>query len=240
MWVASLVSLLVAVSLCVAASRYDLREGRIPNALTYPGILLGLFAWPAVGWALGGTAMAGELSRAAWIGFLSAALPYLVLVLSAGLGMGDMKLMAALGALTASWKMVLAVTVYALVAAVVMCLWIMIRRGLVWQTLGNILTAALHRASGADRLPPGGFAKANVGDDADVEIAQADTAEGQRDTPRRSDPDESPPGRPFPARGTLPTSGATVPFAVAVTAGLLVAGAEQVLGLPTPWRAYAP
>ena len=235
MWVASLVSLLVTVSLCVAASRYDLREGRIPNALTYPGILIGLLAWPAVGWALGGTAMAGELSRAAWVGFLSAALPYLVLVLSAGLGMGDMKLMAALGALTASWKIVLAVTVYALVAAVVMCMWIMIRRGLFRQTLGNILTAALHRASGADRLPPGVSSKASIGNEDEV-----DAPEGQRDTPRRSDRDELPPGGPFPARGTLPTSGATVPFAVAVTAGLLVAGAEQVLGLPTPWRAYAP
>ena len=234
MWIASLMGLLLGLLLCLGASRFDIREGRIPNALTYPAIAVGLLGWPIVGWVLGGGVLAGELSRAAWGGFLSAAIPYLLLVLTAGLGMGDMKLMAALGALNASWRMVLAVTVYALAVALIMCVWIMIRRGLVRQTLGNLVTAGLQRAAGVERVsasspdPPGppGPPDPRAGS------SGLDRVDGDPLTPR---PGHTPPPATVPR-----SSGATVPFAVAVTVGLIVAGAEQVLGVPTPWRAYAP
>ncbi len=190
MWWVGLVTYLVLLGLTIAAGRCDLRTGRVPNRLTYPAIVVGLVGWPLVGAVMGGSELAGQLSRAAWLGFASGAVPYLVLVLSAGLGMGDMKLMAGVGAVSASWRLVLATTVYALIAALVMSVYIMVRRGLVGQTLGRIVSAALSAGSRT--------------------------------------------AAPFPADGPK------VPFAVAVAVGVAIAGAEQLLDVPTPWRAYSP
>lgn len=81
---------LLAVTLSVACVT-DLRARRIPNALTFSALLLGLVlagmfgGWPCLGLALGGVAVAS-----------------LSLLLHAGrlLGAGDVKLLWAVGALT--------------------------------------------------------------------------------------------------------------------------------------------
>ncbi len=121
---------------------------------------------------------------------LSGLIPFALLVLTAGLGGGDMKLMAAVGSLSAMWQVVLATTVYALVAAVVMAVVVMLRKRVVKDTLSRVLGAAL-------------LSRSRV---------EAD----------------------------LPRDGPKVPFAAAVAVGFALAGAEQMLGVVTPWASWGP
>jgi prepilin peptidase CpaA len=79
------------VLLVVAAAIYDLRFRRIPNWVNVFGIILG-FGLNALLFQLSGTAKAGE-------GMLLAMAVYLPLYLLRGMGAGDVKLMAAIGAL---------------------------------------------------------------------------------------------------------------------------------------------
>jgi len=127
----------------LTAAIADCRTGKIPNRLTYPLILGGLVFWLAAGVSLGGMAQGKALLGASTTGMLAALLPYALLVLTLGLGGGDMKLMAAVGAWSASWQVVLSTTVYALLVAVAMALFIMVRHRLTKRTLGRLLSAAL-------------------------------------------------------------------------------------------------
>ena len=116
----------------VLASWADLRTGRIPNVLTYPAFLAAL-AWQ---WALGGQSGAlglGESLLGAAVGFL----PLLVAWKAGGIGGGDAKLMAVVGAL-GGWPFALAVLFFGFLAAAAMALVVMLRRRIVKQTLGRI------------------------------------------------------------------------------------------------------
>lgn len=83
--------LIAALTLAVIAAVIDVQQHRIPNWLTYPGILLGLalrgvlFGWKGLAGATTGLLLAGGIM------FLF----YMV----RAMGAGDVKLMAALGAL---------------------------------------------------------------------------------------------------------------------------------------------
>jgi len=82
--------LLAALLLAFTAAATDLKERRIPNWLTYPGILLGFAARGVVyGWK------AGFLS--ALLGCLLAGGIMLVFFMVRAMGAGDVKLMAAIG-----------------------------------------------------------------------------------------------------------------------------------------------
>ncbi len=74
----------------LAAAVWDLRQRRIPNALTFPLLITG-FAYSA--WFGGLSGAAGSLG-----GCLLAALPFVILFIYAGGGAGDAKLMGAIGA----------------------------------------------------------------------------------------------------------------------------------------------
>ena len=78
----------IGASLLAAVS--DLRERRIPNALTFPVFVVGLI-WSA--W-FGGLAGLAESAGASAL----LALPYIILFVFVGGGAGDAKLMAAIGA----------------------------------------------------------------------------------------------------------------------------------------------
>jgi prepilin peptidase CpaA len=80
----------VVIGASLLAAVTDLRERRIPNALTFPLFVAGLM-WAA--WQ-GGLTGAGEAFGAA----ILAALPFVLLFLFAGGGAGDAKLMGAIGA----------------------------------------------------------------------------------------------------------------------------------------------
>src|SRR5271165_3189340 len=82
--------LLVAAIFAVVAAILDLRQHRIPNWLTYPGIILGfVFRGAFMGWKGLATALAGCL--------LAGGVMFLFFVVRA-MGAGDVKIMAAIGA----------------------------------------------------------------------------------------------------------------------------------------------
>lgn len=143
MTVALWIAYSVMVGVALAAAVIDVRTGLVPNRLTYPAILLGLMFWPVAAFVVGEADEAWALTQAAWVGMLCGLVPFALLVMTAGLGGGDMKLMAAVGAWSASWEVVLSTTVYALMVAVVMAVVVMVRNGVVKRTLGRILGAAL-------------------------------------------------------------------------------------------------
>ena len=82
---------LVLLALVTAGALTDVKTGKIPNALTYPACVFGLvLGLTKAGWG-------GFLDS--FLGFALAFVPFFVLYLSGGLGGGDVKLMAAVGAL---------------------------------------------------------------------------------------------------------------------------------------------
>jgi len=105
----------------------DIARGKIYNVVTLPVLVYGLALALAVG-GLGGTSAVDAAGRAHRIAGLSEALTACVLGLAVfgvvylmgGLGGGDVKLMAAIGALAADWRFVLFAAFYgALVGAVI-------------------------------------------------------------------------------------------------------------------------
>ena len=81
----------IAFALAIAAAVVDVRERRIPNWLTYPGIVLGvvlrglLLGWKGIGSALAGCVLAGGI--------------FLLFYVLRAMGAGDVKLVAAIGSL---------------------------------------------------------------------------------------------------------------------------------------------
>ncbi len=128
---------LLTVVLIIAAVT-DIRTGKVYNWLTYPAILLGLAFWCAAGWLGAPTGLASAL-----IGFAAGLIPFAIVYALGGLGGGDVKLMAAVGTVSASWEVVLGAAFYGLLLAGLYAVVLMIRRGLVKQTLRRIFGAAL-------------------------------------------------------------------------------------------------
>ncbi len=144
------------LGVCLAASVTDLRTGRIPNKLTASAMLGGLVFWLAAGLVAGRGlvgaegAISGTLT-ASFLGLLCGLIPFAILVMMGGLGGGDMKLMGAIGAWSAHWRIVLDTTIYALAAGVVIAFILMIRHGRVRLTLTRLFGIA---ASGGKAVAP--------------------------------------------------------------------------------------
>ena len=117
----------------VLASLADLKTGKIPNVLTYPAFLA------AVGWQV---AMNGRPHAIGWDGALLGVAagfgPLLLAWKAGGIGGGDAKLMAVVGAL-GGWRFAVAVLFFGFAAAAVMAVFVMIRKRIVKQTLGRIV-----------------------------------------------------------------------------------------------------
>lgn len=139
----AILSYLAILGVSVAASVTDLRTQRIPNKLTGFAMLGGLAFWLAAG-LINGRGLAGIAGDgsgtfiASFIGLLCGLIPFAILVTMGGLGGGDMKLMGAIGAWSASWQVVLATTMYALLAAAMMAILLMIQHKRVKLTLARI------------------------------------------------------------------------------------------------------
>ena len=175
---------LLALVLIVAAIT-DCKHGKIYNKLTLPAILIGLLFWLIAGLSGSERGITDSL-----FGFACGLVPFAMIMMFGGLGGGDVKLMAAVGALSASWQCVLSTAFYGLILAMVMALIIMVHAGVVKQTFARIWGAILM-------------------------------------TSVRVRPD-------------LENNEHKVPFGAAVAVGGLLAGAEQMLGLVTPWAALSP
>jgi prepilin peptidase CpaA len=142
--------LLVCVLACAIAAAFDLRTGNIPNWLT-----LGLFALAPVAHAviavLHHSWKSGLLAAGSSLGAgIGAAVIPMALARSGGLGLGDVKLFAGIGA-TCGVLASLYVQTYAYVFGMVYALVFVWRQGRLKATWENIrgLASASHRAADA-------------------------------------------------------------------------------------------
>jgi len=144
LWVAAPVIVLVTV-----AARADVRTRTIPNAITFPALLLGIAAHTALAGpeglrsSLAGLAIAGGVLIPGW--------------LFRWMGAGDVKLMAAVGAWLA-WPQALVAVLASLVMGGAISLIVALRRGMLRQALTG---AALIGASTLART--GGTAPVTTG-----------------------------------------------------------------------------
>ena len=149
-----------------AAAVADIRTEKIPKQITIPAALAGLVFWLVAG-LIAGRGISGEPGTlsAAFVAFLAGLLPFAALVLIGGLGGGDMKLMAAIGAVAGRWEVVLATTVYALIIAALIAVVLMIKHKRVKLTLYRLVGIA---ASGGKAMKPD-----EIGDSPKVPFALA-------------------------------------------------------------------
>ncbi len=134
-------ALLVA---CLGAI-WDIRTYRIPNAVTYPAICLGILAHLFVEgpkgliWGL--------------LGFLIGGGIFFFLYLLKTMGAGDVKLMAAVGAFAGPTKTV-EIALYSAIAGGVLALAVVLYKGRLRRTFGNVWDLVrFHAAVGASAHP---------------------------------------------------------------------------------------
>jgi prepilin peptidase CpaA len=119
----------IVISICLAACVFDVRTRRIPNALTFSAAGAGLLYHAAT------TGVAGvQLAAAGWLLGLLLLLPYFAL---GGMGGGDVKLVAALGAWLGPWE-TFWVAMYAGIAGGVLGLIVALAHGYVRRAFANV------------------------------------------------------------------------------------------------------
>lgn len=123
----------VALVVAAGATMTDLRAARIPNALTVTSGLAGLLAHALLPGGFGWSTSLGGMAAGLAVFF-----PFFAL---GGLGGGDVKLMAALGAWV-GWPAVLSLALYTALAGGVVALGVALARGYLRQALRNVAALA--------------------------------------------------------------------------------------------------
>ncbi len=126
------------IVICGIATVIDVRTGRIPNWLTGSGVALGLLLNLAVFWSLGGFdhgVNQGLLPALA--GGAALLLAFGIMGLAGFVGMGDVKLMAAVGALL-RWPGALWALAYVTLCGGAVALVYALARGQLGKVLGNL------------------------------------------------------------------------------------------------------
>jgi len=141
---------IILAVLLVIASITDVMCGKIHNVITYPAIIAGL---------LGHTLCGGLSGDGEWLGLTGALAglamgggPMFIGYLAGGINGGDVKITAAIGALT-GWAFTLDTLFYGLIVAAVMAFAVMIRKRIVIRTLkrvGRFLYLAMTPTKPAD------------------------------------------------------------------------------------------
>ncbi len=116
----------------------DVRSGKIYNVITYPALIVGLVGHTFLGGISGKQSAASIGLAGAALGVLVGAGPLLLAWLAGGIGGGDVKLMAAVGALGGT-GVALATLFYGFAVAAVMALAVMLKKKITKRTLGRIL-----------------------------------------------------------------------------------------------------
>jgi Flp pilus assembly protein protease CpaA len=137
---------LLAVVL-VAAAIFDICTTRIPTKMLYTSIILGFLLAAATGLAHDGWSGLTLHLGLAGLAFFSAAIPFFLIFHAGALGGGDVKLMAAVGAISASWEVVVGTAMYGFIAAMIIAFAVMIKNKIVGRTLKRVATAALLTAT---------------------------------------------------------------------------------------------
>lgn len=139
---------LLAIGVAAVAVVTDLRRRRIPNALTVPAVVVGLAAnafvagLAGLGWATAGLLIGGSL--------------FLVPVTLGGMGAGDLKLLAALGALGGPGFAVWCAIYASIIGGVMAVAVLLMKRQLVPVVGGAVFAVVaqrLPRATSNIRLP---------------------------------------------------------------------------------------
>ena len=119
----------------IASAVADVRSGKIYNALTYPAIAVGLVVHTYLGGLGGGPGQLGLVGSAA--GLATGFVPMLAAWLAGGVGGGDAKLMAAVGALT-GWQFTLSALFYGLIVTAVLAIIVIVHKRIARRTLGRV------------------------------------------------------------------------------------------------------
>lgn len=148
------VSLLLLVLVLVASAVTDLLDRKIYNAITYPAILVGLLLHAMAGWrpladAAGGVALAVAV--------------FYPLCRAGGMGLGDLKLMAVVGAM-AGVAVVGASMVTSALLGGVFAMALTLRRGTAMATLRRAVRVPSVLAGSLRRKRPSRFAAPKRGD----------------------------------------------------------------------------
>ena len=145
MYQTSGISLLLLLAMLACAAALDLRHHRIPNLLTYPAMCAGLLL-AAIGGGM--TAFGNHL-----LGLLAGGLPLFILFLGRTLGGGDVKLMAAVGALV-GFPAVLNALIAAILVGGLCAALILIWQGRLIPMLRYSWATVWHRAGVLAQAPP--------------------------------------------------------------------------------------
>ena len=129
---------LLAIGVVALATVTDVRSGLIPNRLTYPAVLLGLGIglWPHLGPSFASSVL----------GLGVTFLPALALFAIGAVGGGDVKLLAAVGALV-GYPLVLDVLFFSIVAGTALALGMIVAKGralAVLREFGVFLVSLVH------------------------------------------------------------------------------------------------
>lgn len=123
-----------ALVVAIIAAAIDVRQHRIPNWLTYPGIVMGIvLRWSFFGWRGLGSAVAGCL--------LAGGVVFLFYLMRA-MGAGDVKLLAALGSLIGPSDALVVLAATAISGGVLALFYVIFRRrvGATLRNVGSVLT----------------------------------------------------------------------------------------------------
>lgn len=148
-WLADAV---LAVVLLTAVAT-DLARGKIYNWLTYPAVLAGLVIWSVDGAIHGG--FGGAMHGLLWavLGLMVAFVPMMVAFALGGIGGGDAKFAAAIGALLLPPTAVFAMF-YGFVVAALLAVLVMVRRRVARQTMSRVWRFLWLLATGARPVSP--------------------------------------------------------------------------------------
>ena len=136
---------LVGVCIAAVACCIDVREHRIPNSLTFGAAAAGIIFHTVVG---GGDGLTGAL-----LGWLTGAAIFFLPFALGGLGAGDVKLIAALGAWFV-WPDALWLGLFTGIAGGVIAVAVALSRGYLRRALENIALLLMHwRVAGLRALP---------------------------------------------------------------------------------------
>lgn len=132
--------------LLVVAAVTDLRTGKVYNWLTLPAMLVGLILAAACGAGmLGGAGILVGL-KASSIAMMAGLIGLGIVATAGGMGWGDVKLLGAYGAISASWQAVASAAIYSFVLAAFMAIIVMIRHRLIKRTMARLFGAAFMAA----------------------------------------------------------------------------------------------
>lgn len=138
-----IVSFGILIVVLTTAGIWDYRTDKIPNWLTLWSILLGLL-WAGIAGATGlGFESLGDGLANSGVGLLCGFFPMAIIFFAGGMGGGDVKLCAAFGAISANWQCTLECLVFSFLVAMVMGLFIMCRKRIIFQTIGRIFSTVL-------------------------------------------------------------------------------------------------